>query len=244
MKHLLLQLLLPAIALSYSTGPPDGRTGAPSEGTCVQCHNQFPLNSGSATLSITGPASWMPGDTYPITVELSDEDPTRLRWGFELTPLGVGQITVTDAARTQLSAVPNQYIKHTSLGTNMGQGGGNSWSFDWTAPLDPGPTEVIFYAAGNAADMSFSNQGDYIYTTQLAISRAETAPEEITDLSIQVTGQQVSLDWSPAAGATNYDVYRSTSPWSGFTILGSTATPGFSFAETDGIAYYSVHATN
>ncbi len=161
----LLLLAVPTIAMAYSGGPPDGRTGAPGELTCFDgCHNSFPLNSGDGSFSIFGPAQFDGGQTYTITIEISD--PGQNQWGFELTPLDIGTITITDPTNTQQSSSGgNTYVKQTLLGTYAATPDGPvSWSFDWTAPSNP-PDSVIFYAAGNAADFDGSSTGDYIYTT-------------------------------------------------------------------------------
>jgi hypothetical protein len=157
-------LLLPVLALAYSSGPPDGRTGAPGEQTCWNaCHSTFPLNSGDGGLSITGPDFFQAGQSYDITVEISDDGQSR--WGFEITPLDIGTVTITDPTNTQFSSSGgNSYVKHTSTGTHAGTPNGPvSWSFSWTAPVDP-PSTVTFYAAGNGANNNGSNSGDYIYT--------------------------------------------------------------------------------
>jgi len=164
-KALMILMLIPAISLAYSSGPPDQRTGAPGELTCQNsCHSTFPLNSGDGSLSVSGPNLYEPGMTYTITVEISD--PGQSRWGFEITPLTEGSVTITDPTHTQMSTSGGKtYIKHTSAGTYAGNSNGpTSWTFDWTAPTLP-PDSVIFYAAGNAANNNFSNTGDYIYTT-------------------------------------------------------------------------------
>src|SRR5436190_6159754 len=69
---------------SYSGGPPGGYTGAPGEQTCTACHEQ---NSGVGHFSITGPATYIPGQTYQVQITQSTTDNTRLRWGFEMTAL-------------------------------------------------------------------------------------------------------------------------------------------------------------
>ena len=165
-------LALTAAVMAYSGGPPDGKTGAPGEGTCVDCHTSYPLNSGNGTFSISAPSAYEPGQTYPITVVISD--PGQLRWGFELTPLSAGVITVTDPANTQISITgDNTYIKHTSAGTFNGtEDGPVSWTFDWTAPSDNLPETITLYAAGNAANGNFFNTFDYIYTTSATINLA------------------------------------------------------------------------
>jgi hypothetical protein len=72
---------------AFSSGPPAGYTGAPNEEpeACAECH--VPPDAGSGKISITAPQTYVPGQTYPITVTHTNPDQTRLRWGFELTVL-------------------------------------------------------------------------------------------------------------------------------------------------------------
>jgi hypothetical protein len=168
---ILFTLTLVSMGMAYSGGPPNGKTGAPGEGTCVDCHSTNPLNSGDGSLTIDAPTGYEPGMTYTITVQL--EDMGQKRWGFEFTPLDQGTITITDATNTQLSSQGgNSYVKHTSTGThNDTNDGPVSWTFDWTAPTVDPPGEIMFYVAGNAADGNFSNSNDYIYTASASVSR-------------------------------------------------------------------------
>ena len=173
---ILVALSIPVLAFAYSGGPPNGMTGAPGEGTCHNCHASFPLNSGDGSLSVSGPEFFTAGQTYSITVEL--DDPGQSRWGFELTPLDQGVITITDALHTQTSSAgDNTYVKHTSMGTYPNMSGPVSWSFDWTAP-DPAPPQVTFYAAGNGANNNFGTSGDSIYTTMFTTTLATTGIED------------------------------------------------------------------
>src|SRR6476620_695030 len=75
---------------AFSSGPPAGYTGAPGEepNACAECH--VPPDAGTGHISITAPATYIPGQTYPITVTHTNSDLTRLRWGFELTVLDTG----------------------------------------------------------------------------------------------------------------------------------------------------------
>src|ERR1044071_832197 len=156
---------------AFSAGPPAGYTGAPGEEpeACAECH--VPPDAGTGKISITAPSTYVPGQTYPITVTHTNADPTRLRWGFELTVLD----TASDEKAGELQS-PNgltqvlndagpssarQYIEHTAAGTFIGQHNSASWTFNWTAPpIDVGP--VIFYAAGNQANNDGNTSGDYI----------------------------------------------------------------------------------
>lgn len=156
-------LLIPAVVYTFSSGPPDAKTGAPGESTCIDCHTTFPLNSGSGTLKIENvPVEFIPMIQYPITIKISQNG--QKRWGFELKTTS-GTILVTDSTNTQLSlSTGTAYLKHTSVGTYADNTSGGIWTFNWQAP-SAGSDTVIFYAAGNAANNNGFNTGDYIYTT-------------------------------------------------------------------------------
>ncbi len=110
-------------------------------------------------------------------MEISDNGQSR--WGFEITPLIYGSVTITNPSETQLSISNGKsYVKHTFNGTPSGTPNGPvSWSFDWTAPTSP-PDSIIFYAAGNAANNNFLNTGDYIYTTSFTSHLMPTGIED------------------------------------------------------------------
>ncbi|MGH9969128.1 MAG: choice-of-anchor V domain-containing protein, partial [Pyrinomonadaceae bacterium] len=74
-------------AHAFSAGPPAGYTGAPNEEpeACAECH--VPPDAGTGQISISAPQTYIPGQTYEITVTHTNADLTRLRWGFELTAL-------------------------------------------------------------------------------------------------------------------------------------------------------------
>jgi len=172
LQRLALALLAPALALAYSSGPPNGVTGAPGEGTCVQCHGGNDVNSGDGLLVIDGPLQFSAGETYTVTVSL--QDPGQQRWGFELTCLDQGALATGGGDTQTASAGGNAYVKHTSSGTHSGTPDGPvTWSFEWTAPAAPeGP--VTFYAAGNAANGNGSTSGDFIYSASF-VTELETS---------------------------------------------------------------------
>ncbi|HET6979090.1 MAG TPA: PQQ-dependent sugar dehydrogenase [Pyrinomonadaceae bacterium] len=204
---------------AFSAGPPAGYTGAPQEEpeACAECH--VPPDAGTGHISISAPQTYIPGQTYTITVTHSNPDPTRLRWGFELTVLDTasdekaGELHNTDGLTQVLNnAGPGsarQYIEHTAAGTFIGQHNGASWTFNWTAPpIDVGP--VTFYAAGNQANNDGNTSGDYIYKTFVASAPASTTPDFA--LSVNPTSRSVV----PGGGA----IYTVTAtPLAGFTGL-------------------------
>jgi hypothetical protein len=137
-----------------------------------------PLNSGSGSITINSPVTYLPGDTLDLTVGLEHQG--QRRWGFEITVLNednnpVGAFLITDLARTWLSVDPvskRQYAKHNQDGTDIGiLDVAPGWSLKWIAPVRSAGT-VTFYAAGNASNGDSTTSGNYIYTTtrQVGIS--------------------------------------------------------------------------
>lgn len=178
MKKLILisvSVLLILIISAYDNGAPPGYTGAPGDNTCILCHDDFQLNSGSATTSITGISFYTPSQTYAVTVSLNPVQALNKN-GFELVVLedagntNVGTLTVTDAFNTKIvTGGGKDYITFNEAGSNL-----YAWSFDWTAPSTyVGP--ITFYASFNDADNGSGPGDDFIYTTSLTVDSMSTS---------------------------------------------------------------------
>lgn len=203
-------------AQAFSSGPPPGYTRAPGEEpeACAECH--VTAEAGTGQISVEAPSTYVPNQTYPITVRHTNLDPTRRRWGFQLTVLDTadekaGNLQNTDALTQILNnAGPGnarQYVEHTAAGTFKGQQGGASWTFNWTAPAT-GVGVVFFYAAGNQANNDDNSSGDHIYSTFVASSPASTTPD------FTITATPASRFVTPGNSA-QYTV--TVSPFAGFT---------------------------
>ena len=201
---------------AFSSGPPPGYSRAPGEEpeACAECHLS-PGDPGSGQISITVPPMYVPGQTYPITVTHTNSDPTRLRWGFQLTALDTsdekaGELQNTSVLTQIITGGPGgnrQYIEHSSSGTFINQTGGASWTFNWTAPAtDVGV--VTFYAAGNHANNDGNTSGDYIYFTFNQSQPAAATPD------FSVSGTPALQVVAPGSG-TSYNVI--VTPSNGFT---------------------------
>lgn len=197
MKKLLRGLVLPALFVVLSTsgwanilGPVPAVSGAPTEGTCTDCHNSFPLNSGTGRVGVTvvdGNTRYTPG--VPKRLRVAVEESTARRWGYQLSARtrngnnqagtfrlldGNSQVICSDSTQRPGNGAcdpllaPVEYASHTSLGTRNGTTGGVTFDVEWLPPTsDQG--EVVFYAAGVAANGNGANAGDRVYTTSLAV---------------------------------------------------------------------------
>jgi len=168
-------LAIPSVLLLYSNsgGSPGGKTGSPGDGAanCTQCHDDGQALGQEGWITTDIPAEgYIPGETYTITVTGTYEGIGKM--GFELTAEDdadnkLANFTITDANRTQFTNNDNA-VTHTQEG-NVPNGNTNTWSVNWTAPLDVDNT--MFYAAVNAANGNGNNQGDQIFLTSLAVSK-------------------------------------------------------------------------
>src|SRR5258705_284398 len=203
-------------AQAFSSGPPAGYTGAPGEEpeACAECH--VPADAGTGHISINAPQTYVPGQTYPITVTHTNPDPSRIRWGFEMTVLDTSDQTAgnlqTLNGLTQVlnNAGPGgarQYVEHTAAGTFIDQQNTASWTFNWTAPAtDIGV--VTFYTAGNQANNDGNTSGDYIYRTFVTSAPFASTPDfsVIASPSLRAVtpgaNAQYSVTITPSAGFT------------------------------------------
>ncbi|MDT5060485.1 MAG: hypothetical protein QOH63_944, partial [Acidobacteriota bacterium] len=213
-------------AYAYSSGPPAGYTHAPGEFDCSECHLPQP-DAGTGHISINVPQTYVPGQTYQITVTHANADPTRLRWGFELTALDdsnskAGELQSMDV-RTQVlnnqgPGASRQYIEHTSSGTFIGQQGGASWTFNWTAPpTNVGP--VTFYVAGNQANNDANTSGDYIYFSFAQTQAAQAIPD------FQISSAPSSQTVAPGGNSTYNLTLTPSNGFTGQVALSITGLP-------------------
>ena len=182
--YLAISILITVLILFYpqteissnSTGSPGGKTGAPGEGTCLDCHNSFSLNSGVGTANFTSnipTTGYVPGNTYTISASVSDSAISK--FGFEITePLG--SILITNPAEIKSIPTCSQTcrITHEAAGTSA-INNTKTWSFDWIAPTI-GSGNVTFYGAFVAANNNGNYFGDHVYTNTLMANEFLVTP--------------------------------------------------------------------
>ena len=217
MRKTLLLMLITLPVFARSAGAPvnlnniPGRTAAPGDGVCRDCHTGSPLNEPGGSLRIEA-GTYKPG--IPQTVKVTISHPNAERWGFQITARWAKDPTQNagrfNAPNSDVQVLTGGYVTHTLPGTlSNGANGAKTFEVEWVAPEGTDDSDVIFYAAGNAANNNAGsgsgNQGDRIYTTQTRIQ---------TDITCAFT-ERPTL---PASGR-----YAST-PWHRPTTRGSSPT--------------------
>jgi len=159
-------IALALLLLSNSANPPNGKTGAPGDGLCTECHSPA-----SATLdgkiSVSGfPEAIVPNQTYQLTVTNTNTVGSGVKGGFQMTILGplnikAGEMSNPSASSVVTNAAGRQYFEHNPA-LNFNGSPSVSWTVDWTAPDMPDGSVVTWYAAGNIANGDFNSTGDKV----------------------------------------------------------------------------------
>lgn len=170
--------------VSFSTDPPNGRTGAPNEPTCAVCHTpQSQTLKGSVTIE-GFPASITPDETYTLTVVNRDSTGAAVRGGFQLTILGplntkAGELSgASESSIIQTSAGRQYFEHHPALAypdSNVVR-----WSVQWKASNLPTSGLITCYVAGNIANGNFQSSADKTVVNRVSGSVVIAANNEIT----------------------------------------------------------------
>ena len=199
--------------MAFSTGPPVKRTGAGVDGglNCTACHRTFaPANSDARGGVTILAGSYSPGVKQVINVIVNHPDAAR--WGFQLTarlasdetkPAGafaaddVVKVLCDDGSAAPCgNAAQTQFVEHSNA-PRTAAGAGFTFNVTWTPPAtDVG--DVVFYAAGNAANGDGTNNNDRIYTTVLRISGPCSLTQKPSVKSV-VNGASFQTAWNPGA---------------------------------------------
>lgn len=163
-------------------GSVGGKTGAPGDATCTQCHAgnvQSGDGFNTVTFSQNGNpvTNYTPGQTYLVSIAMGNSNPKN---GFEIVPLTpsnsmAGSVSITDNTNTKtIVALGKTRVTHKSAGTAL-----TTWQFSWTAPATNVGT-VTFYLATNQTNSNSSESGDIIRTSQHSIGSTASLTEENT----------------------------------------------------------------
>lgn len=216
LQTIILVLFVTSVAYAKITGPDAGYTDAPGDlGNCTACHDSFEIpNVGPGSVNLSGaPAVYNPGQQYTLSITVQQNN--RHRFGFQLTAIDMtgnragtlAPVSSDSQVNPETGAGGRQYIEHTEIGTLATGASSRTWVIRWTAPSTDIGT-VSFWFAGNAANDSGDNQGDYIYTKHVSsdspTSHVTVALESQPGGLVLPAGSQYLLSWS-VTGVINID---------------------------------------
>lgn len=161
-------------------------TGAPGEPTCANaqygCHSDAGITNDNTnivnTLTYsTADSSYIPGQTYTITLQAQKPGMTKV--GFGIVALrnsnntNSGNWVITDAVRTHTISgtgglSSRKYVTHSITGNQVVSSGLGQWSFNWTAPAT-NEGNITFYYSTNCTNNNGDALGDQLYLSSFTI---------------------------------------------------------------------------
>ena len=160
------------LLVANQANPPNGKTGAPGENTCTECHS---IGSGTqdGEITLAGiPATIEPLTAYVLTITSSNPNGVADLAGFQMTILNgsnqkAGVMSAPSSSSTISAQSGKEYWEHNPA-VAYPMSNSVSWTVTWTSPAGPGGTTITAYAAGNIAQDNNNTTLDKIVTTQEA----------------------------------------------------------------------------
>jgi len=147
--------------LANASNPPTGRTEAPFDGSCNDCHSG---GSYGGTVVVAGlPGTIEPNTTYPLTITLTATSGSPSRGGYQVVVVGGNElnagdlITVNGQSGTEFFN-GREYMEH--RGSKVFSGGSVQWAFNWKSPLSVSGNTIKVYCIGNFVNGNSSDSGD------------------------------------------------------------------------------------
>ncbi|MBI3233481.1 MAG: T9SS type A sorting domain-containing protein, partial [Bacteroidetes bacterium] len=166
-------------AISNNGNPPLGKTGAPGENNCTECHTGSAVNTGGAQVkseyiyngtvdSFYNPDFGQGAYSTGATLVESGSEAS----GIELTMVdkngkGAGEFAANNTNKTATaSSNGKSYFFHTKK--ENPNPNANDWTATWTPPTTNVGT-LTMYTAINGSNNDNTDQGDFIYTLKSTI---------------------------------------------------------------------------
>ncbi len=218
-------VLLSIVIFSYSGNPPNGKTGAPGEGLCSDCHN--PNGGGfGGSLEIAGlPSDIEAGMTYELTITTSFTSGSPIKTGFQMVGLdgsdnNVGTLSNPSPNTVLTNSGGRNYHEHNPA-VNFDGETFVSRTVDWTAPSGPNGETITFYASSMIANGNGANTGDDLVTTNVS----GTLNVPLDPLEITLLNQSDITCFGENDGMAEVDVIGGETPYSYLWSNGETTNP-------------------
>jgi fibronectin type 3 domain-containing protein len=227
-------------------------SGTVTTGTTVVINHLGNHPQSQASGSITLQA----GQKYPVEIDYSDGTVCQLSWAsstiatepvptwaflpaITTPPTNVAAQPANNAVALSWTASPVATNYNVKRSTTSGSGYATIASPAGTAFTDTtavnGTTYYYVVSAVDGGGESANSSPQVSTTPQAGLAAVPTG------LAISAGNGVVNLAWNSVAGATSYNVYRSTTSGSGYALLTSSASPSITdYAVANGTTYYYV----
>ena len=159
-------ILAVLVWLANMANPPTGKTGAPFDGICSECHGGSNPGGFDGTVEVTGlPGTIESNTTYPLTITLTPTAGTPIRGGYQLVVVDANNanagdlMTVNGQSGTEFFN-SREYMEHRGA-KNFTGGGPASWNFNWKSPVTAAGNSIRLYFIGNFTNGNNQDTGDH-----------------------------------------------------------------------------------
>ena len=153
--------------MNFTSNPPVGKTGAPFESSCTDCHAGSTLPAaGTVDFTLGGlGAGYYPNTLYPVTIGAT----SGTKNGFQVVCVDDSDVqagTFEAGTNSNISSASGlDYVRHTNAV------GATTWSFNWTSPASA-TGDITFYYSYNISDDGGTTASDEIYVGSFTIALA------------------------------------------------------------------------
>ncbi|NUQ22655.1 MAG: T9SS type A sorting domain-containing protein [Saprospiraceae bacterium] len=270
MKSRLLRVALFLIGiitlLASSDNPPNGRTGAPFDGACSNCHSGNNPGGYNAVIELSGLPNPIPPDsTFAVTLTVTTIAGSPFRAGFQLVAVqsdntNAGDLEALDSETGTEMFGSREYIDH----RNPKKFNGNptvSWTFNWTSPSVSEGGQIHFYFTtlladgnGSSGDYTVSGSQTFLFAGSVPLSASiiDTDPASCFGAAdgaatVAANGGNPPYDYAWPDGQTTSTAFNLASGTYEVTVtdsLGLTATASAVIEEPDPITISPVSIVN
>ena len=224
-------ILLSLMFYSYSDNPPNGKTGAPGEGSCTDCHS---ANGGgyNGNLMITGiPVLIEAGETYTVTVTTAYTNGSPVKSGFQMVCLNSsnnnsGTFSNPSVNTTLTTSGGRTYFEHNPA-RNFNGAGSLSWTVDWTAPNGPDGMVITFYANSMIANGNNGTGGDDMVSATVS----GTLDVAVDPLVVTVASKTDVSCFGGSDGTATLNVTGGQSPYTFLWSNNETTNPAVNLSQ-------------
>ena len=152
--------------LANAGNPPTGKTAAPFDGNCNECHGGSNPGGFNGSVTITGmPSTVDPNTTYPLMITLTPTAGSPVRGGYQLVAVdgnnvNAGDLTPGNAQSGTEFFGGREYVEQRGA-KNFTGGGPASWNFNWKSPVTAAGNTIKFYFIGNFTNGNNNDSGDF-----------------------------------------------------------------------------------
>lgn len=193
--------------LSFSDNPPDGRTGAPGELTCmaVGCHGNSQAFDGD--IEFFGfPAALVAGQTFEVGLNINVTDGQPMRAGFQIVGVGegpngfvnVGEFTDPGANVRLVTSNNRMYMEHRDAKFFNGSSR-VTYNARWSTPNSFQVESLTLYAVSVLANGNGSSSGDKVIFQTMTLPVTNVTDEDGDGFNTDLDCDDTNPDINPNA---------------------------------------------